>query len=109
MAEVGETPQQKLARIEGRARLAITIIAIICAVALFIEFLLAVTLPVKAGYDTFLSFNRVSGQLLRFPSVKPVTSVSHLSWSVLAGRSQSPVSAGPHRCAFPSSLCLSRP
>ncbi len=61
MSAEGGTPQEKLARIESRARLAVTVITIICAVALFIEFLLAVTLPVKAGYDSFLSFTPVRG------------------------------------------------
>jgi hypothetical protein len=65
MAAVGGTPQEKLARIESRARLAVTVITVICAVALFIEFMLAVTLPVEAGYGNFLSFTRVRVAWLR--------------------------------------------
>ena len=53
------TPQERLAEYEASARFRVVIISIVCAAALFIEFLLGVTLPVKNGYDNFLYFQRV--------------------------------------------------
>jgi hypothetical protein len=52
------TPQERLAKYERDARLKVLVLSFICCAALFIEFLLAVTLPVKVGFDTFLSFTR---------------------------------------------------
>jgi hypothetical protein len=52
------SPQERLDDMERKARLRVTVLCIICAVALFIEFLLSVTLPVKVGFNVFLAFQQ---------------------------------------------------
>lgn len=50
------TPQERLSALERSARFRVLVCSIVCAVALFLEFLLAVTLPAKVGMSTFLAF-----------------------------------------------------
>ena len=51
----------RLAKFESDARLRVTIVTIVCAVALFVEFMLTVTLPVAlpGSFGQFLFFERV--------------------------------------------------
>ena len=61
-----DTPEQKLADIESKARFKILIVCIVAAAACFLEFILVVTLPIQAGYDTFLSFSQGKQRMSRF-------------------------------------------
>ena len=106
MSKEGATPQEKLAHIESRARLAVTVITVICAVSLFIEFLLSVTLPVKAGYDSFLSFTRVRSACVLLFFFFRVCALAHLTFADGSHGSQSAVPAGSHRCVAAAAFSL---
>ncbi len=71
---MASTPQEELAKVDHSSRVKVTVLCIICAVALFIEFLLSVTLPARNGFESFLFFVPVSRKAQKEHSTNQNTS-----------------------------------